>query len=1207
MSDGAWDFWIDRGGTFTDVVSRAPDGAITATKLLSENPEQYDDAALQGIRDALGLEAKAAIPVSRVNAVKMGTTVATNALLERKGDQTVLVTTRGLRDQLRLAYQARPRLFEREIILPEQLYAQVIEADERVRSDGSVETPLDEVTLRSALERAYTAGITSVAVVFIHGWKFQEHERRAGEIAREIGFGQISLSHEISPLMKMVSRGDTTVVDAYLSPILRRYVDRVAAAFDGDAAGKLFFMTSAGGLTDANLFQGKDAILSGPAGGVVGGVKTAEIAGFKRVIGFDMGGTSTDVWHYDGEYERVLHTEVAGVRMRAPMMKIHTVAAGGGSLLGFDGARMRVGPESAGADPGPAAYGRGGRLAVTDANVVVGKLRPEFFPAIFGPEADQPLDVDAARARFAEMADQIDKPVEEVADGFLKIAVENMANAIKKISVQQGHDVTEYCLGVFGGAGAQHACLIADVLGMETCLVHPMASLLSAYGMGLAEIRASRQEALEQELSDAALSVAQERSERLAVDSIREVANQGVDEGAVELVRRLHLKIKGTDTALAVDLNDDLAGLRAEFDVMHRQRFGFGSGDKPLVIEAVSVEAIGEAANLDETEQSVTSRTEVEVGVEQTSPFFSGGAWREARYVRRVALQPGDKVSGPAVIVEPHTSVIVEDGWRAELTGFDHLVLTRIVPRPNPRLNPEIADPVMLEVFNNLYMSIAEQMGAVLENTAQSITIKERLDFSCAVFDDAGDLIANAPHMPVHLGSMSASVHSVMEQNPEMKPGDVFILNAPYNGGTHLPDVTAVMPVFGAGAKPLFYVASRGHHTDIGGLTPGSMPPDSRRVEEEGVLIDNFKLVSEGVFLEDETRALMASGDYPCRSPEINIADLKAQVASCEKGAQELRKMVDHFGLEVVQAYMRHVQDNAEEQVRNAITRLKDAEFVYPMDDGFDGGKREIKVKIIVDLKARSATIDFTGTTAQLTNNYNAPRPVTKAACLYVFRLLVEDDIPMNEGVMKPLNIVLPSGTMLSPEYPAAVIAGNVETSQAVTNTLLLALGVQAGAQGTMNNTTWGDDEYQYYETVCGGQGAGYLNDGSGHHGASGIHTHMTNSRLTDPEVLEWRYPVLLEEFSLRKGSGGNGKWRGGEGTLRRIRFLKGMTIAILSGHRETPPPGLDGGEPAALGRSCVHRTDGTVEELRCADKREMLAGDVWVLETPGGGGCGTA
>ena len=1207
MSDGAWDFWIDRGGTFTDVVSRDPGGAISAAKLLSENPEQYADAALQGIRDALGLDAAEPIPAARVNAVKMGTTVATNALLERKGDPTALVTTRGLRDQLRLAYQARPELFAREILLPEQLYKRVIEAEERVRADGSVETPLDEDALRRGLDAAKAEGITSVAVVFIHGWKYHEHERRAGEIAREAGFGQVSLSHEVSPLMKMVSRGDTTVVDAYLSPILRRYVDRVADAFEGDAAGKLYFMTSAGGLTDARLFQGKDAILSGPAGGVVGGVKTAEIAGFGRVIGFDMGGTSTDVWHYNGEYERVLDTKVAGVRMRAPMMKIHTVAAGGGSILGFDGARMRVGPESAGADPGPSSYGRGGPLAVTDANVVTGKLRPEFFPAIFGPDADERLHVEAARAKFAALAEEIGKPVEEVADGFLKIAVENMANAIKTISVQQGHDVTEYCLGVFGGAGAQHACLIADVLGMETCLVHPMASLLSAYGMGLAEIRASRQQALERDLDGGSLEAAREQLDGLGEAARAEVRRQNVSDDGIRLRMSVHLKVKGTDAALAVPFEGGgEQALRDGFDAAHRQRFGFGAEGKPLVIEAVGVEAIGEAANLSEEESETAGRDEaaVETGLEER--FFSNGRWHEARYIRREAMRPGDRVTGPAVIVEPHTSVVIEDGWRAELTGFDHLVLKRIEARPNPRLNPEIADPVMLEVFNNLYMSIAEQMGAVLENTAQSITIKERLDFSCAVFDDRGDLIANAPHMPVHLGSMSASVHSIMEQNPDMKPGDVFMLNAPYNGGTHLPDITVVMPVFGDGEKPLFYTASRGHHTDVGGLTPGSMPPDSRRVEEEGVLIDNFKLVDGGTFLEDETRTLLASGDYPCRSPEVNIGDLKAQVASCEKGAQELRKMVEHFGLDVVQAYMRHVQDNAEEQVRRAITRLTDAEYVYPMDKGFDGDDRQIKVKITVDRAARSARIDFTGTTAQLPNNYNAPRPVTYAACLYVFRLLVEGDIPMNEGVMKPLDIVLPEGTMLSPQYPAAVIAGNVETSQAVTNTLLLALGVQAAAQGTMNNTTWGDAEYQYYETVCGGQGAGYLNDGTGHRGASGVHTHMTNSRLTDPEVLEWRYPVLLEEFKLREGSGGAGKWRGGDGTERRIRFLKGMTIAILSGHRETPPPGLDGGAPGKLGRATVIRRVGAREELRCADKREMNAGDVWLLETPGGGGCGT-
>jgi 5-oxoprolinase (ATP-hydrolysing) len=1198
-----WDFWIDRGGTFTDVVARDPSGALSAAKLLSENPEQYRDAALAGIHRFLGLAPEAPIPAHLVQSIKMGTTVATNALLERKGDRTVLVITKGLRDQLRLAYQNRPRLFDRHIVLPEMLYDRVIEAEERVRADGTVECALDEGPLRAALAEAKASGIDACAVVFVHGYRFTAHEARAGEIAREIGFGQVSVSHQVSPLMKMVSRGDTTVVDAYLSPILRRYVDRVAAAFDGDMTGKLMFMQSSGGLTDAQLFQGKDAILSGPAGGVVGAVRTSAIAGEDHIIGFDMGGTSTDVCHFAGEFERVLHTEVAGVRMRAPMMHIHTVAAGGGSLLTYQGGRLQVGPQSAGADPGPACYGRGGPLAVTDANVATGRLRPEFFPAIFGPGADQPLDAAATRARFAAMAADTGLSAEDAATGFLRIAVENMANAIKTISVQRGHDVTRYCLTVFGGAGAQFACAIADTLGMERCLIHPMASLLSAYGMGLADIRASRQLAVEARLDPQSRMQAAADLDRLSVAVSSEVEAQGVAPRDIDLAPILMLKVEGADTALPIPFGRE-ADMRATFETAHAQRFGFSPGDRPLVIEALSMEAIGRAADLSEPELITAERPEDAYPTALIAPIYANGAWADARFVRRANMRPGDTLTGPAVLVEDHTSIVIEDGWRAAVTAHDHVKLTRITPRPRTEVAGTAADPVMLEVFNNLTMSIAEQMGAVLENTAASVTIKERLDFSCALFDRAGDLIANAPHMPVHLGSMAASVKAIMDQNPTMGVGDVYCLNAPYNGGTHLPDITVVAPVWDKSeAEILFYVAARGHHTDVGGLTPGSMPPDSRRVEDEGVLIDNWKLVDAGAFREAETRGLLLSGPYPVRAVDTNIADLKAQVASCAKGASELRRMVDHFGRDVVEAYMGHVQDNAEECVRRAITSLSDAEIIYPMDPDYDGTAREIRVKLTVDHAAREATVDFTGTTLQLATNYNAPEPVTRAAVLYVFRLLVEDGIPMNEGVMKPLKVILPEGTMLSPRYPAAVIAGNVETSQAVTSALLLALGVQAAAQSTMNNTTWGNDRWQYYETVCGGSGAGVLHDGTGHSGTSGVHTHMTNSRLTDPEVLEWRFPVVLDEFSIRAGSGGEGAFRGGDGTRRRIRFLAPMTAAILSGHRVTPPPGLGAGGPGALGRTRIVRADGRIDELRSADKTEMAAGDVFWLDTPSGGG----
>ncbi len=1200
-----WDFWIDRGGTFTDVVARDAGGALHRAKLLSENPERYADAALHAIRGFLGLTAEKKIPADRVASVKMGTTVATNALLERKGEPVVLVTTQGLGEQLRLAYQHRPRLFDRHIVLPRMLHSRVIEARERVRADGTVEVPLDEARLAAALEGAKAEGLNACAVVFVHGYRHRAHEVRAGEIAQAAGFAQVSVSHRVSPLMKMVSRGDTTVVDAYLTPILRRYVDRVAAAFDGDMGGKLMFMQSSGGLTDARMFQGKDAILSGPAGGVVGAVRTSAIAGQGRIIGFDMGGTSTDVCHFAGAYERVLSTEIAGVRITAPMMNIHTVAAGGGSLLTYDGARMRVGPASAGADPGPACYGRGGPLAVTDANVVTGRLRPEFFPAIFGPEGDRPLDAAAARDAFETLAGAIGMAPAAAADGYLRIAVENMANAIKKISVQRGYDVTDYCLTVFGGAGAQHACAVADTLGMTTCLIHPMASLLSAYGMGLADIRATRAQAVEAELDGASRLGAAALLDGLGVAALGEVEAQGVAEARIALTQTLHLKVKGTDTALPIRFAG-LSALRAAFAAAHLARFGFDPGDAALVIAVAEVEAVGDAADLSDQETAEVARPETDYATAMTAPVFIGGAWVEARFVRRSAMRPGDTLTGPAVLVEPHTAILIEPGWAGRITGHDHVLLNRVAARETPDAIGTNADPVMLEVFNNLYMSIAEQMGAVLENTAASVTIKERLDFSCAVFDAAGDLIANAPHMPVHLGSMGASVKAVVAQNEAMRPGDVFALNAPYNGGTHLPDITVVAPVWDeAGATVLFFTAARGHHTDVGGLTPGSMPPDSRSIHDEGAYIDNWTLVEQGRFREAETRALLLQGQHPVRSVDINIADLKAQVASCAKGAAELRRMVAHFGLPVVQAYMRHVQDNAEESVRRVIGALKDAEIVYPMDDDLDGTPRAIKVKVTVDRTARSATIDFTGTTAQLATNYNAPEPVTRAAVLYVFRCLVDDDIPMNEGVMKPLNVVLPKGTMLSPAYPAAVIAGNVETSQAVTSALFLALGVQAAAQSTMNNTTWGDARYQYYETVCGGTGAGVRSDGTGHEGTSGVHSHMTNSRLTDPEVLEWRFPVVLEEFHIRAGSGGSGRFRGGDGVTRRIRFLEPMTLAILAGHRSVPPPGLAGGGPGEVGASRIVRADGTVETLAAADRAEVVAGDVWWLDTPGGGGYG--
>ena len=1195
-SNRTWDFWIDRGGTFTDIVGRKPDGTLVAHKLLSENPEAYRDAAVQGIRDLLGLAKGEPIPPGRVGAVKMGTTVATNALLERKGDRTLLLTTKGFRDALRIGYQARPKIFAKHIIKPEMLFERVVEIDERVRADGTVETKLDLDGAGKALEQAKADGINAVAIVFMHAYRYPEHEKAVAKLARDMGFPQVSVSHEISPLIKLVGRGDTTVVDAYLSPILRRYVATVDTELDARKSGaRLMFMMSSGGLTAADLFQGKDAILSGPAGGVVGMAETGREAGFKELIGFDMGGTSTDVSHYDGEYERAFETEVAGVRMRAPMMLIHTVAAGGGSVLHFDGARFRVGPDSAGANPGPKCYRRGGPLAVTDANVLVGKLIPDFFPKIFGPEQNQPLDAKAVKQAFAELANDVGgKSPEEIADGFIKIAVENMANAIKKISVQRGYDVTRYALNCFGGAGGQHACLVADALGMTEVVIHPFSSLLSAYGMGLADIRATRQLAIEETFGAKSLAALKREGSRLGKEAKAEVAGQGVPSGKIKVIVRAHIRYAGTDTPLIVEAGT-LAKMKSAFEKAHKARFGFIDRSKQLVIEAVSVEAVGGGAKFRERTHK-TSRSKLPSPARKTE-FFSNGRWHKAAVFTRDQLAHGQKVNGPAIVIEPHQTVVVEDGWRAVITAKNHLVLERYVPLVRAQAVGTKADPIMLEVFNNLFMSIAEQMGVSLQNTAYSVNIKERLDFSCAVFAADGSLVANAPHMPVHLGSMDRAVETIIRENKgRIKPGDSYLINAPYNGGTHIPDLTVCTPVFdGAKKKILFWVASRGHHADIGGIAPGSMSPVATSIEEEGIYIDNFKLVDRGRFCERELYDLLTKAKYPARNPLQNVNDLKAQIAANEKGVQELHKMVGQFGLNVVHAYMKHVQDNADESVRRVIDRLHDSEFNYEADQG-----NVIKVKITVDKKKREATVDFTGTSPQQGTNFNAPEPVTRAAVLYVFRVMVDDDIPMNAGCLRPINIVVPDGSMLKPHYPAAVVAGNVEVSQMVTDTLLGALGAMAGAQGTMNNVNFGNDKYQYYETICSGSPAG-----PGFPGTDAVHTHMTNTRLTDPEILEFRYPVLLEDFHIRKGSGGKGRWNAGDGIRRTMRFLEKMEYTILSGHRRIRPFGLAGGEDGQIGENWVRRNDGRMDRLKGADATVVDAGEAIVVQTPTAGGYG--
>ena len=1183
-----WQFWIDRGGTFTDVVARKPDGTIVTHKLLSENPERYGDAALAAIRELLGIAPGAPIPGERIDAVKMGTTVATNALLERKGEPTVLCITRGFRDALRIAYQNRPRLFDRHIVLPEMLYSKVVEVDERVGARGELVRPLDAEQAKRDLQAAYAEGFRSIAIAFMHGYRYTEHERRVAELAAQVGFLQISVSHRVSPLMKLVGRGDTTVVDAYLSPILGRYVRQVASELEGV---RLFFMQSNGGLADAHRFQGKDAILSGPAGGIVGAARTAQAAGFARIIGFDMGGTSTDVSHYAGTFEREFETKVAGVRMRAPMMSIHTVAAGGGSILHFDGSRYRVGPDSAGANPGPACYRRGGPLTVTDANVMLGKIQPAFFPRVFGPNGDQPLDAAVVAEEFQKLTGAIGdgRSAEAVAEGYVQIAVGNMANAIKHISVQRGHDVTRYTLNCFGGAAGQHACLVADALGMTRVFIHPHAGVLSAYGMGLADQTAMRERALETRLDDSrALADAAEELAKAARD---ELLLQGVPPERIRVERRAHLKYDGTDTALVVPLAAREA-MVAAFEAAYRKQFSFLMPGRALIAEAVSAEAIAPG----EAPREVPPPGRRPAAPAQRVKLFTAGRWHEAPLYRREELAAGQRIEGPAIIAEANATTVIEPEWRASVTELDHLVLERTRPRSTAAAIGTEVDPVRLEIFNNLFMSIAEQMGLRLQNTAYSVNIKERLDFSCAIFDGRGNLIANAPHMPVHLGSMSESIKTVIRENAgRIKPGNVYVLNAPYNGGTHLPDVTVITPVFRDG-KILFYVGSRGHHADIGGITPGSMPPGSKVVEDEGVLIDNFLLVEEGRFRDRETIELLKSGRHPVRNVEQNIADLRAQIAANEKGVQELGRMVEEFGLEVVQAYMGHVQANAEESVRRVIGVLKDGEFELPLDNG-----AVIRVRITIGTDRRSATIDFTGTSAQLPNNFNAPSAVCMAAVLYVFRTLVDADIPLNSGCLKPLNVIIPDGCMLKPRYPAAVVAGNVETSQCLTEALYGALRVMASAQGTMNNFTYGNDRYQYYETVGGGSGAG-----PGFDGADVVQTHMTNSRLTDPEVLEWRFPVRLESFEIRHRSGGRGRWCGGSGAIRRVRFLEPMTAAILSGHRRVAPHGMAGGEPGERGRNYVLRADGTRVELGPFDQTEMAAGDIFVIESPGGGGYGS-
>ena len=1205
-----WKFFADRGGTFTDIVAITPDNQIITHKLLSQNPERYDDAIVQGIRDILGLSLQDSLTSEQIEVIKIGTTVGTNALLERKGDRTVLVITKGFKDALQIGYQNRPDIFAREIILPELLYEKVIEIEERIDAQGNELIALNLEKIETDLTQVYQSGIHSCAIMFTHSYRYHEHEKQVAKIAEKIGFTQISVSHQVSPLMKLISRGDTTVVDAYISPILRRYVNQVSNQLNHNKESyiKIMFMQSNGGLTNANNFQGKDSLLSGPAGGIVGAVQTSLKAEFDKIITFDMGGTSTDVAHFNGEYERQFETEIAGIRMRVPMMAIHTIAAGGSSILQFENNRYQVGPDSAGANPGPASYRRGGPLCITDANILLGKIQSQYFPSVFGITGNLPLDSEIVQQKFTLLAQQIQTQTgnfytpESVASGFIEIAVENMANAIKKISVQRGYDVSEYTLVCFGGAGGQHACLIAEKLGIQRIFIHPYAGVLSAYGIGLADIRVVKQCSIEKCLQTDSIEELKKVITELTLAAEQEImaSLENSSKDNFQIIIKARLKYQGTDSTLLIDFQEDISLMGLSFEQEHQLRYGFIQPHKNLIIDSLFVEIIQAIAI---PEEPIITRFSPELpNAIAEVKIFTKNQWYDTPVYQREDLQPDDQIIGPAMIVEKTGTNIIEPNWQATLTNRNSLILEPINSKkslakdfiPESLTKP---DPVRLEIFKNLFQFIAEEMGITLQNTASSVNIKERLDFSCAIFDQHGNLVANAPHIPVHLGSMSASVHSLIEAvGNDLKKGDVYASNNPYNGGTHLPDITVITPIFEQTDNTIiFYVASRGHHADIGGITPGSMPPNSHNITEEGVLIDNFQLIQQGEFQEIKLRELLINQTYPVRNLEQNIADLIAQVNANAKGVEELQKMVEHYGLLTVQAYMNFVQNHAEESVRKAIAVLKAGEFCYLMDKG-----EKIQVKITIDYKNRSAMIDFTGTSAQLNSNLNAPVAVCQAAVLYVFRTLVNDNIPLNHGCLKPLTLIIPEGSMLNPSYPAAIVAGNVETSQAIVNALYGALGVMAASQGTMNNFTFGNEKYQYYETICGGSGAGATFSGT-----SAVQTQMTNSRLTDPEVLEWRFPVLLESFEIRPHSGGLGQFNGGDGVIRKIRFLEPMKANILSGNRLIPPFGLNGGRSGQVGHNYLIRQDGNLEELGAIASVMVDVGDTFIIETPGGGGYG--
>lgn len=1239
-------FSIDRGGTFTDIYAEVPgEPGYRVIKLLSEDPQNYADAPREGIRRILTEMGACRADGDCVSAdpiewIRMGTTVATNALLERKGARCALLVTRGFGDILQIGNQDRPHIFDLEIRKPELLYETVIEIDERLRflradepppAEPVVEgitgdrlvvlQPLDSEALRPQLQQVYDRGIRSLAVVLMHAYAWPGHELAIGRLAEEIGFAQISLSSQVMPRIKLVARGDTTMVDAYLNPHIRNYLDSFRQGFEDRLANtSLLFMQSDGGLARAGDFTGSRAILSGPAGGVVGyAMTTFEQESGQPVIGFDMGGTSTDVSRFGGDYELVFETETAGVRIQAPQLHIKTVAAGGGSRLFFENNMFMVGPESAGAHPGPVCYRKNGYLAVTDANLVLGRIQPKYFPHIFGTGENQPLDLAASRRVLAELADRInaanrqkglpDMSVEQVALGFLQVANEVMVRPIREISVMRGYDIKEHVLAVFGGAGPQHACAIARSLGIPDIFIHRFSGILSAYGIGMADVIVDLQKPSSVRYQPQILPDIEKQVAGLREQAYADLLRQGFAADAVDSTAFLNLRYKGTDTPqmIAWPEDNDFARVLSE---TYLREFGFDLDGRDILIDDVRVRARGKTSGLRRLTISGAQGPAPQLDTVQC--YFEGG-WQATAVYDLAQLGAGYCIAGPAIIVHETSTILVEPDCTASITGSGDVRL-QVGSGVRQRVGTEM-DPIQLSIFSNLFMSIAEQMGRMLQKTAISTNIKERLDFSCALFGPSGELVANAPHLPVHLGAMSEAVkEQIRRRKDDLMPGDVLVSNHPVAGGSHLPDITVITPVFREG-EIIFWVAARGHHADIGGISPGSMPPNSRRIEEEGACITSFKLVENGRFQEEGIAELLLAPGKLERGPgqpkisgtrllEDNISDLKAQVAANQKGIELVLEMVDHYGLDVVQAYMRHVQDAAEDAVRTRLRELSQSKGMQARDsvsamDFMDDGS-PIVLKMTIDRSDGSAVFDFSGTGPQVWGNCNAPKAVTKSAILYCLRCLIKKDLPLNHGCLLPITIHIPPGSLLDPSPEAAVVGGNVLTSQRVVDVVLKAFGVAAASQGCMNNFTFGNERFGYYETVGGGAGAGPC-----WHGQTGVHTHMTNTRITDPEILERRYPLLLREFSVRRGSGGQGRFNGGDGLIREVEFLVPLNAAILSERRVYAPYGLAGGQPGARGHNLFICKDGRT--ISMGSKNEIMAGpgDRFRILTPGGGGYG--